>query len=181
MNKLADLFLFFLWEGLQNLTGYLMSRIWKNVLQPVSDAEIRLIRRMEEFLNLKIYIVTRESHMAHRALKLVSGFSLGRYICLDDCHDLDTVRHEKGHAVWSKILGPLYLPVVGLYSMIFCNLWDRWFHLAWEAYDRWYWYYKTRWSEKSADKAGNVDRDAWFRKIAHYHNDKCKYPLPEAA
>jgi len=89
--------------------------------------------------------------------RFFSGVSLGRYILLP-YNDWNTIKHEHGHSKQSVILGPLYLLIVGIYSAVFCNLWDRLFHKNWNTYDRHYWYY-TRWTEKWADKLGGVDRD----------------------
>ena len=95
--------------------------------------------------------------------RFISGVSLGEYIVLP--HDnLDTIKHEHGHSIQSLYLGWLYLPVVGIYSAVFCNLWNRLLHNDWNSYDRHYWYY-NRWTESWADMLGNVDRDAILRRI----------------
>ena len=93
----------------------------------------------------------------------ISGMSLGMYIIIPQRNDYSfTVPHEGGHSRQSEFLGPLYLIIVGIYSAVFCNLWDRWFHKSWCNYDRVYWYYKTRWTERWADKLGVIDRDAYL-------------------
>ena len=98
--------------------------------------------------------------------RFVSGVSLGGYILLPERRDLEaTVPHEWGHSRQSVRLGWLYLPTVGIYSSVFCNLWDRVFHKKWNTYDRVYWYYKTRWTERWADRLGRVDRDAYLRRF----------------
>jgi hypothetical protein len=94
-----------------------------------------------------------------RFSKFFSGGSFGRYIILPPRKDMFfTVPHEYGHSIQSLYLGWLYLPVVGIYSAVFCNLWDRLFHKNWPSHDRQYWYY-NRWTERWADKLGGVDRD----------------------
>jgi uncharacterized membrane protein len=98
----------------------------------------------------------------NRFTRLISGGSFGVYIILP-YEDLTTIRHERGHSVQSMRFGPLYLIVVGIYSAVFCNLWDILFHKSWSGYDRHYWYYMTRWTEKRADKLGGVDRAAVLR------------------
>ena len=45
------------------------------------------------------------------------GVTLGEYIIVGTKQDL-TVRHEFGHVVQSRMLGPLYLPVIGLLSLL---------------------------------------------------------------
>ena len=74
------------------------------------------------------------------------GISLGKYIILGDKCD-KSVRHEYGHCLQSKMLGPLYLMVVGLPSLIhagFCRCNNH--------------SYFDYWCEKWADKLGNVKR-----------------------
>ena len=166
--------LLYLWQLPQEIVGYIISRAWKNRLKEVKTHDIEQIKRLEEFLGRKIYIVTYVSKQKDKFLKWVSGFSIGRYICLTDIHDLETIRHENGHCKQSEYLGPLYLLVVGLYSMVGCNLWDRWFHSDWCSYDRHYWYYKKRWTEKWADFLGRVDRHFVLARM--YRPDNAKFP-----
>lgn len=66
----------------------------------------------------------------------------------------ENLRHELGHAVQSRWLGPLYLPVVGVPSVarvIYARA-----HVA-RTGRRWAHYYDG-WPEKSADELGGVDR-----------------------
>lgn len=95
-----------------------------------------------------------------------SGVSLGNYIILDyhnyysrryTSYVKTTVRHEYGHTVQSKILGPLYLIFVGIISALFNNIWDRLFHKKWDYEKREKWYY-NRYPENWADKLGGVIR-----------------------
>lgn len=91
-----------------------------------------------------------------------SGVSLGDYIILDywycgkEC-SRQVVSHEYGHSRQSLILGWLYLPLVGLPSVI-GNIWDRLFHKNWTGEQREKWYY-SRYPENWADKLGGVVRD----------------------
>jgi hypothetical protein len=105
----------------------------------------------------------------NRFTRFISGVSLGRYIILPYENETD-IKHEYGHSVQSLYLGPLYLLAVGLYSAVFCNLWDRLFHKAWPAYDRLYWYYKTRWAERWADRLGGAERDKDLAEIDRPEN-----------
>jgi hypothetical protein len=102
-------------------------------------------------------VVKEESKRSDKYFKGISGFSLGKYICLTDAHDFETLKHEGGHCAQSKILGWLYLLIIGIYSAVFCNLWDRWFHQKWAYERRVKWYY-SRWSEAWADRLGGVER-----------------------
>jgi hypothetical protein len=93
------------------------------------------------------------------------GLSLGSYILLSPGCRYSDLLHEQGHQVQSRWLGPLYLLVVGIPSVVFCYLWDRVFHKKWvaEARDAWY---HSRWPEGpgghwwdrfTADVLGGVD------------------------
>ena len=74
------------------------------------------------------------------------GISLGRYIILGDKRER-SVRHEFGHCIQSRMLGPLYLIVVGLPSLIH----------AWlcKCDDHSYYDY---WCERWADKLGGINK-----------------------
>lgn len=80
--------------------------------------------------------------------KGITGVSLGNFIILSvkDCTE-NTVKHEKGHQKQSLYLGWLYLPLIGLPSVI-GNLLHRLIKFD---------YYKQPW-EAWADKLGGVKR-----------------------
>lgn len=86
------------------------------------------------------------------------GVSLGNYVLLGTnyLNSMDTIAHEYGHTRQSRMLGPMYLLVIGLPSAM-GNLWDRWFHRKWSYKDCCKWYYNQPW-EKWADKLGGVER-----------------------
>ena len=70
-----------------------------------------------------------------------SGMSLGPVIFVRDEDEL-TIKHELGHSVQSRILGPLYLIVIGLPSLIWNKLWKpSWKH-------DYYWFWTERWADK---------------------------------
>ena len=74
------------------------------------------------------------------------GISLGKYIILGDKWE-KSVRHEYGHCIQSRMLGPLYLIVVGIPSLIhagFCRCANH--------------DYFDFFTEKWADKLGGVKR-----------------------
>jgi len=89
--------------------------------------------------------------------RFLSGGSFGKYVLLP-YEDEETVKHEHGHSRQSLYLGLLYLPVIGIYSALFCNLWDRWLHRKWSCEKHRRWYY-SRWTEAWADKLGKVKRN----------------------
>ena len=80
--------------------------------------------------------------------------SLGTYIFLCKAHwnDEETQRHEKGHTVQSYILGWLYLLVIGLPSIIWCNLFEEYRQKHGIIYEAFY-------TEKWADKIAGIRRD----------------------
>lgn len=78
------------------------------------------------------------------------GVSLGSYIIFGNYPREMTLKHEHGHQKQSWILGPLYLLVIGLPSLL-GNIYSRIFHKSAE------WYYKQPW-EAWADKLGGVER-----------------------
>lgn len=91
-----------------------------------------------------------------------SGVSLGDFIFMDSDRRvcLEDLMHEHGHQTQSKILGPLYLIVIGIPSAI-GNIIDRMTH---NKHKNKCWYYKQPW-EAWADKAGNVNRSRIFHVV----------------
>lgn len=84
-----------------------------------------------------------------------SGISLGNFIFLDKIYLGMTsvqkdIQHEHGHSIQSKYLGPLYLLIIGLPSLV-GNIISRIFLLDSR------WYYNQPW-EKWADELGGVIR-----------------------
>jgi hypothetical protein len=154
MISLKNLF-YTIWELPQNILGYIMSRIWINNLKDAPKHELSEVYELEKTHNVKIYIISRDYHIKTKPIKYLSGFSLGRYICLDSLHTKKTIKHEIGHSYQSRLLGPLYLPIVGISSAIFCNLCDRIFHKKWTTTKRYTWYY-NRFPENWADRLGGV-------------------------
>lgn len=78
------------------------------------------------------------------------GISLGNYIIIDDDIFLSyrTYHHELGHQKQSKMLGPLYLLIIGIPSLI-GNIIHRFIKFE---------YYKQPW-EWWADRLGGVERE----------------------
>lgn len=72
------------------------------------------------------------------------GISLGRYIILGEKLER-SIKHEYGHCLQSKMLGPLYLIVVGLPSIIWAMLYG-W--LIQETKDGYYRFYTEKWANR---------------------------------
>ena len=91
----------YIWQLPQNLLGWLLTRVMApGKTYRYQDARILLSARMW------------------------GGISLGWYIILSDRMDHPScVLHEWGHTRQSRMLGPLYLPVVGLPSLLWALWW----------------------------------------------------------
>ncbi len=84
------------------------------------------------------------------------GVSLGNYIIFGRLLVFNTdIRHEQGHQKQSLYLGWLYLPLIGLPSVL-GNIWDMIFHKDWHPAKRIKWYYSLPW-EKLADRLGGIE------------------------
>ena len=123
--------LLYIWQLPQNLVGLLM---------------LAIVRPED------IYDYEGEK-LCYSYRRMRGGISLGKYIIVRSAFrgmNDQTEKHELGHARQSRILGPLYLLVIGLPSL----LWALW----WRERDRgvsYYSFYTERW----ADTLGGVTRD----------------------
>jgi len=85
------------------------------------------------------------------------GISLGAFIFIDaditkpDASKSNFINHEYGHTLQSILLGPLYLFVIGLPSIIWARFFDKWRHKHKKSY---HWFY----IERLADKFGGIKR-----------------------
>ena len=117
--------LLYLWQLPQNLLGLLFLLFLKG--------ETR--HRLQ---NIRFYFLD----------SFPGGITLGEYIIVGTRQQL-TVRHEFGHVLQSRMLGWLYLIVIGLPSVLWAWLGDR--IAPGKSY---YWFYAERW----ADRLGGVTR-----------------------
>lgn len=132
-KRIADFFLY-LWQLPQNILGLLLIAIYKGVF----------------YASVKGNNHASPPSRLYFSKSMSGGVSLGRYILLSEKYKttFNTWYHERGHAIQSLILGPLYLIVVGLPSLLWA---------AWWTPDRgvsYYSFYTERW----ADKLGGVKR-----------------------
>lgn len=126
MKKFKQIILW-IWQFPQNLVGLLLLLI----LQGETKHKLKTIR----FYYLKTF---------------PGGITLGEYIIVGTKQNL-VVRHEFGHVLQSRYLGPLYLIVIGLASIIhagFNNIIG-----CCEKHNEGYYHF---WTEKWANKLGNV-------------------------
>lgn len=128
-------FLFYIWQLPQNLLGLLLLAFYKK-------------EKVYHRLNGRTFYFTDE---------MPSGISLGNYIIMNREDKEDGMRHEYGHTIQSRILGPLYLILIGMPSLLW-NIIDR---IIVEPLVGWekscILYYKMPW-EHWADVLGGVER-----------------------
>ena len=120
--------LLYAWQLPQNLLGLLLVK----VLKPEESYD---------FNRARLYYATR----------MRGGISLGRYIIVNSTvkdYAGRTEWHEYGHSLQSMFLGPLYLIVIGLPSLLWAAVWRP-------GYGRSYYEFYT---EAWADKLGGVER-----------------------
>lgn len=83
---------------------------------------------LQTFLGAILYVLYRKyPHFRyHHAMVTVwnkpSSVSLGWFIFIEDRYPKELLAHEYGHTIQSLVLGPLYLPIIGIPSLI-------WFHI----------------------------------------------------
>lgn len=118
----------YLWELPQNLIGLGLSFIYKyDELIPYGDKQIRYCK------------------------KFPGGISLGNYVFVGT-KKKDIIKHEYGHTIQSKLLGPLYLFIIGIPSIVWASIYGT--KLVPETKNGYYKFYTEKW----ADKLGQVER-----------------------
>jgi len=125
--------LLFIWQIPQNIAGLFLVA-WLNPERSFlfGDREPRA----------KLYYATR----------MRGGISLGRYIIVNDKYKDykgNTEKHELGHYYQSVYLGPLYLLVIGLPSLLWAAWWNNGRGVSYFSFP----------TERWADRLGNVKRD----------------------
>ncbi len=83
--------------------------------------------------------------------RLSGSMSMGIFLFCDSPDNIPLLVHEWGHTLQSAVLGPVYLPVIGLPSLVWANLpclrrFRRQTHCAYTSFypERW----ASRWGEK---------------------------------
>lgn len=131
-NKLKTfgaIFLAATWSLLQNLCGLIFFLLLKIAGRPSKVYKNRIVTYW----------------------KLTSGLTLGNFIFINSLAGQKTLDHEYGHTLQSVILGPLWLIVIGLPSIIWCGAFARYREKTNTDYYAFY-------TEKWADKLGKVKR-----------------------
>lgn len=142
--KLLKNILLYIWQLPQNLIGLLLIAIYK----PETEA-----------------LLLDNGNIVYFSKTMRGGISLGKYSIINSYYagvkkrlsdsvlkELNVVKHEGlGHGTQSRILGPFYLPVIGLPSIIWAWMYGTIIPYTHNGYYRFY-------TEKWADKLGNVIR-----------------------
>lgn len=140
--------LLYIWQLPQNLLALIMLLYYKK-------------EEVYHRLNGRVFYYTKEMR---------SGISLGNYVIMNRDDMEDGMRHEYGHSIQSRYLGPVYLLFVGLPSII-GNIYDSIAHAKWPYVKSYEWYYNQPW-EKWADELGGVDRAALIEQVREIYGDK---------
>ena len=128
MRKFIDIVMY-MWQLPQNLLGLLFGLFMKpSYVTPCGDSRV-VVRRSD---------------------RMRGGVSLGRYVYVESSAQ-ETIRHELGHCSQSRMLGPLYLIVVGLPSLVWAALYGTAIRETPGGYHGF-------WTEKWADRLGGVGR-----------------------
>lgn len=129
-------FILFVWQLPQNLLGL----------------AYKLILRGEK------KILDQKGAYFYIAPTMRGGLSLGKYIFLSKSsgYEEPAYDHEFGHCLQSRMLGPLYLLVIGIPSGLHCILHDGTKN------------YYDFWTEKWANKLGGIDG---YSGEFHYNQD----------
>ena len=138
MNSIKN-WLLYIWQLPQNLIGLLLIAIYEPQRVHILDNGVQI-------------------HYSH---KMLGGISLGKYCIVNTGHyrqsmeeslKRDTVRHEAiGHTAQSRMLGWLYLIVIGLPSIVWAGLYGSVIKTSKNGY---YKFYTERW----ADNLAGVER-----------------------
>lgn len=140
-----------------------------NIIKEVALYIWQLPQNIGGLIVLLIYgydkkVITPNRNIAYFSSKMPGGISLGKYSVIDDYYirkcktdediiNLDVTKHEAlGHGTQSRILGPLYLFIIGIPSIVWAWIYPcKLFPYTKNGYYRFY-------TEKWADKLGGVIR-----------------------
>lgn len=130
LKKIKNFFMNWVWQLPQNLLGV----IWKNIkkdsiITPISNNAI-------ESVGAKAYLIKAEG-----------AVTLGKYVFISHTYrDQGTIiKHECGHVKQSKMLGPLYLIVIGVPSILHAWLND---YIGCDEESGYSHFYTEKWSDK---------------------------------
>ncbi|MFW6247104.1 MAG: hypothetical protein ACOC22_02935 [bacterium] len=125
-------FILFFWQLIQNIIGLVFLLFMLNDIVGQYD-----------YRDTRVY-----------KLKKFSGVSLGNFIFIGHDKDIITLLHEYGHHKQSVILGPLYIIIVGIPSVL--HVLVR--RVIRKLFGKNIWTYYSFYTEKWADKLVNIKR-----------------------
>ena len=132
MKAMIDFISNWIWQLPQNLCGLVYKYISKN-------------NRKEKLENTAINKLGIEAY----AKTSLGSVSLGKYIFISEIskNDRNSIFHECGHTKQSRILGPLYLPLIGIPSIIWATLHS---YIPYFRKYSYYQFYTEKWANKLA-------------------------------
>lgn len=146
-----------------------MKNIIKKILYYMKEFILIIWQLPQEIVGFLIWLILNENkkpvktsigpckfYFLHRAKWW--GVSLAHFIMLSYDETQWTLKHEIGHQKQSRILGPLYLLLIGLPSISF-NILDRIAHKNWKSYERINWYYNKLPWERWANELMGIGYD----------------------
>jgi|GEM_PF-4574832 len=170
-EKIIDILLFVLdwtWCIPQTLAGTIKAKWGSGVLCKAKDASLAQIKQREKEWRVTILLFCRKSREEHWLFQKISGSGMGRNIFLyetepdnGEIDDPETIKHEYGHILFSRITGPFFLPTVGIFSPMYNLIGRKKMKngMTWPGMAKWYY---SRWCERVADKLAKVDRKKWL-------------------
>lgn len=116
-----------IWQLPQNLCGYVYKNISKN------NRKEKIENTTIKKLGIEAYVKTSPGSV-----------SLGKYIFISEIskNNRNTILHECGHSKQSRILGPLYLIVIGIPSITWAMYWTP------KTGKSYYSFYTEKWADK---------------------------------
>ena len=132
---------------MHNILIYIVSFTWCLIQNLVGLAVLISVKLFKKEYKTVYYKGTLVTYVGDNW----GGISLGLFIFLSKGYSDDSVKHEYGHSIQSLILGPLYLPIIGLSSFILCKFFSHIYLKEKNGYYRF-------WTERWADKLGKVVR-----------------------
>lgn len=125
MDKIIKFIIKYIWQFPQMLAALIWHIIRKNT-----------IVRTEEGMFYKVYIGANDGGVTLGDKIFISDKYHGEYLSL-------IIAHESGHVKQSMMLGPLYLFIIGIPSIIWA-----WCHKTVAPNKSYYWFYPEAWANK---------------------------------
>lgn len=125
----------YIWQLPQNICGIMWKKIKKNsIIAKVGNS-------IADSLDAEVYL-----------MKAGGGVTLGKYIFISQTYQDQTnvIKHECGHVKQSKILGPLYLLIVGIPSLLHAWLND---YIGCDKENGYSHFYTEKWADKLMNDA----------------------------